>query len=43
MPVDMSMPVLIVDDYRSMLKIVHNLLNQIGFETAHQTLWAGDF
>ncbi len=26
------MPVLIVDDYRSMLKIVHNLLNQIGFD-----------
>ncbi len=32
MALDMSMPVLIVDDYRSMLKIVHNLLNQIGFD-----------
>jgi two-component system, chemotaxis family, chemotaxis protein CheY len=36
MTVDMSMPVLIVDDYRSMLKIVHNLLNQIGFDNVDE-------
>lgn len=36
MALDMSMPVLIVDDYRSMLKIVHNLLNQIGFENVDE-------
>jgi two-component system chemotaxis response regulator CheY len=27
----MNMPVLIVDDYKTMLKIVRNLLNQLGF------------
>jgi two-component system, chemotaxis family, chemotaxis protein CheY len=32
MAVDMSMPVLIVDDYKTMLRIVHNLLKQIGFD-----------
>uniref|UniRef100_UPI0035BC865F response regulator n=1 Tax=Pedomonas mirosovicensis TaxID=2908641 RepID=UPI0035BC865F len=26
------MPILIVDDYKTMLRIVHNLLKQIGFE-----------
>ena len=28
---DLKMPVLIVDDYRTMLRIVRNLLNKIGF------------
>jgi two-component system, chemotaxis family, chemotaxis protein CheY len=32
MAVDMSMPVLIVDDYKTMLRIVNNLLKQIGFD-----------
>ncbi|MCH8684608.1 response regulator [Pedomonas mirosovicensis] len=32
MAVDLSMPILIVDDYKTMLRIVHNLLKQIGFE-----------
>lgn len=32
MAVDFSMPILIVDDYKTMLRIVHNLLKQIGFE-----------
>lgn len=32
MSVDSSMPILIVDDYRTMVRIVRNLLKQIGFE-----------
>ena len=31
MAVDYSMPVLVVDDYRTMVRIIHNLLRQIGF------------
>lgn len=31
MPVDKSMPILIIDDYKTMLKIVRGLLNQLGF------------
>lgn len=31
MSVDMNMPILIVDDYATMLRIVRTLLNQIGF------------
>lgn len=32
MALDHSMPVLIVDDYNTMLRIIRNLLKQIGFE-----------
>lgn len=32
MAVDMSMQILIVDDYKTMLRILRNLLKQIGFE-----------
>ena len=32
MALDHSMPVLIVDDYSTMLRIIRNLLKQIGFE-----------
>jgi two-component system chemotaxis response regulator CheY len=32
MAVDTSMSVLIVDDYKTMLRIIRNLLKQIGFE-----------
>jgi two-component system chemotaxis response regulator CheY len=32
MPVDLSMPVLVVDDYQTMVRIIKNLLKQIGFE-----------
>ena len=32
MAVDMNMPILIVDDYKTMLRIVHNLLKQVGFD-----------
>lgn len=31
MAVEMSMPILIVDDYRTMLRIVRNLLSKLGF------------
>ena len=32
MAVDLSMPVLVVDDYSTMIRIIRNLLKQIGFE-----------
>ena len=32
MAIDLSMPVLIVDDYATMIRILRNLLGQIGFE-----------
>lgn len=31
MAADLKMPILIVDDYRTMLRIIRNLLNKIGF------------
>jgi two-component system chemotaxis response regulator CheY len=31
MAVDLSMPVLVVDDYSTMIRIIRNLLKQIGF------------
>jgi two-component system chemotaxis response regulator CheY len=31
MAVDLSMPVLVVDDYQTMIRIIRNLLTQIGF------------
>lgn len=31
MSVDLSMPVLVVDDYKTMIRIIRNLLKQIGF------------
>lgn len=31
MAVDMKMPILIVDDYRTMLRIIRNLLTKLGF------------
>ena len=31
MAVDLSMPVLVVDDYKTMIRIIQNLLRQIGF------------
>ena len=33
MSVDLSMPILIVDDYKTMLRIIGNLLKQLGFKT----------
>ncbi len=32
MAVDLSMPVLVVDDYQTMIRIIRNLLTQIGFK-----------
>ena len=32
MAVDRSMPVLVVDDYNTMIRIIRNLLKQIGFQ-----------
>jgi two-component system chemotaxis response regulator CheY len=32
MAVDLSMPVLVVDDYNTMIRIIRNLLKQLGFE-----------
>jgi two-component system chemotaxis response regulator CheY len=32
MAVDLSMPILVVDDYGTMIRIIRNLLKQIGFE-----------
>ncbi|MEQ8656533.1 MAG: response regulator [Hyphomicrobiales bacterium] len=31
MPVDTSIPVLVVDDYKTMVRIIRNLLKQLGF------------
>ena len=31
MAVDMSMPILVVDDYGTMIRIIRNLLRQLGF------------
>jgi len=36
MAIDKSMPILIVDDYKTMLRIVRNLLRQIGFENVDE-------
>lgn len=36
MSVDKNMPILIVDDYKSMLRIVRNLLKQIGFDNVDE-------
>ena len=32
MPINTAMPVLIVDDYNTMIRIIRNLLRQLGFE-----------
>ena len=39
MAVDHSMPVLIVDDYKTMLRIIRNLLRQLDFQNVEE---AGD-
>ena len=41
MSVDLKMPVLIVDDYATMLRIVRNLLKQIGFENVDEAADGG--
>jgi two-component system chemotaxis response regulator CheY len=32
MAVDLAMPILVVDDYNTMIRIIRNLLKQLGFE-----------
>ena len=32
MTVDLSLPILVVDDYQTMVRIIRNLLRQLGFE-----------
>ncbi|QCI65745.1 response regulator [Phreatobacter stygius] len=32
MAVDLSMPILVVDDYNTMIRIIRNLLKQLGFD-----------
>ena len=34
----MNMPILIVDDYKTMLKIIRNLLKQLGFENVDEAM-----
>ena len=36
MAVDLSMPVLVVDDYNTMIRIIRNLLKQLGFENVDE-------
>lgn len=36
MPIDMSMRVLIVDDYKTMLNIIRTLLTQLGFSNIYE-------
>mgnify|MGYP000754805667 FL=1 len=36
MAVDMSMSILIVDDYKTMLRIIRNLLKQLGFHNVDE-------
>jgi two-component system chemotaxis response regulator CheY len=36
MAVDKNLPILIVDDYKTMLRIVRNLLKQIGFDNVDE-------
>jgi len=38
MAVNMDMNVLIVDDYKTMLRIIENLLKQLGFRNVHQAI-----
>ena len=41
MAVDKSMPVLVVDDYKTMLRIIRNLLNQLEFTNVHDATDGG--
>jgi two-component system chemotaxis response regulator CheY len=34
--VDMNMPILVVDDYKTMLRIIRNLLKQLGFNNVDE-------
>ena len=36
MAVDMAMPILVVDDYKTMVRIIKNLLKQLGFNNVDE-------
>jgi two-component system, chemotaxis family, chemotaxis protein CheY len=36
MAVDLAMPILVVDDYNTMIRIIRNLLKQLGFENVDE-------
>lgn len=36
MAIDKAMPILVVDDYKTMLRIIRNLLKQLGFENVDE-------
>src|ERR687895_904323 len=36
MSIDQSMPILVVDDYSTMIRIIRNLLKQLGFENVDE-------
>ena len=38
---DVNMPILIVDDYKTMLKIIRNLLKQLGFNNVEEAMDGG--
>lgn len=42
MPVDKNMPILVVDDYNTMRRIVRNLLKQLGFENVDEASDGGE-
>ena len=42
MSVDKNIPILIVDDYKTMLRIVRSLLKQVGFENVDEAADGGE-
>jgi len=42
MAVELEMPILIVDDYKTMLRIIRNLLKQLGFENVDEATDGGE-
>ena len=38
MAIDLNMPILIVDDYKTMLRIIRNLLKQLGFNNVEEAM-----
>jgi len=36
MAVDLAMPILVVDDYKTMIRIIRNLLKQLGFDNVDE-------
>jgi two-component system chemotaxis response regulator CheY len=41
MSVDVSMPILVVDDYKTMIRIISNLLRQLGFHNIDEATDGG--